>query len=131
MPERAAEAMQAPEDTREELIAKAAGEWTAADGGIAPPGDLGRALGDLPDFLTAYYRLVAVEDLIAAGPTGWPRPRPGTPRSARPPAGPSGRRRPARRRRLADRGQDRHRHRHRRHAVPGRLGDDGAQPARR
>jgi glutamate dehydrogenase len=68
MPERAAEAMQAPEDTREELIAKAAGEWTAADGGIAPPGDLGRALGDLPDFLTAYYRLVAVEDLIAAGP---------------------------------------------------------------
>ncbi len=33
----------------------------------APPGDLGRAVGDLPGFLTAYYRLVAAEDLIAAG----------------------------------------------------------------
>ena len=68
MPERAAEAMQTPDDTREELIAKAAGEWAAADGGSAPPGGLGQAVGDLPGFLTAYYRLVAVEDLIAAGP---------------------------------------------------------------
>src|ERR1700759_3918469 len=67
MPERAAEAMQALDDTREELIAKAAGEW-AANGGTAPPGDVGRAVGDLSGFLTAYYRLVAVEDLIAAGP---------------------------------------------------------------
>jgi glutamate dehydrogenase len=68
MPERAAETVQVPDDTREELIAKAAGEWAAADGGAAPPGDLGRAVGDLPGFLTAYYRLVAPEDLIAAGP---------------------------------------------------------------
>ncbi len=68
MPERAAETRQVPDDTREELIAKAAGEWAAADGGAAPPGDLGRAVGDLPGFLTAYYRLVAAEDLIAAGP---------------------------------------------------------------
>jgi glutamate dehydrogenase len=68
MPERAAETVQVPDDTREELIAKAAGEWAAADGGAAPPGDLGRAVGDLPGFLTAYYRLVAAEDLIAAGP---------------------------------------------------------------
>jgi hypothetical protein len=30
MPERAAEAMQAPEDTREELIAKAAELWASA-----------------------------------------------------------------------------------------------------
>jgi glutamate dehydrogenase len=67
MPERAAEAMQTLDDTREELIAKAAGEW-AANGGAAPPGDVGRAVGDLSGFLTAYYRLVAVEDLIAAGP---------------------------------------------------------------
>ncbi|HEX7163501.1 MAG TPA: NAD-glutamate dehydrogenase [Trebonia sp.] len=69
MPERAAETRQVPDDTREELIAKAAGEWAAADGGAAPPGDLGRAVGDLPGFLTAYYRLVAAEDLIAAGPS--------------------------------------------------------------
>jgi glutamate dehydrogenase len=68
MPERAAETRQVSDDTREELIAKAAGEWAAADGGIAPPGDLGRAVGDLPGFLTAYYRLVAADDLIAAGP---------------------------------------------------------------
>jgi glutamate dehydrogenase len=68
MPERAAETRQVPDDTREELIAKAAGEWAAADGGVAPPGDLGRAVGDLPGFLTAYYRRVAAEDLIAAGP---------------------------------------------------------------
>ena len=31
MPERAAEAMQAPEDTREELIARAAGLWASAN----------------------------------------------------------------------------------------------------
>ena len=68
MPERAAETRQVPDDTREELIAKAAGEWAAADGGAAPPGELGRAVGDLPSFLTAYYRLVTAEDLIAAGP---------------------------------------------------------------
>jgi glutamate dehydrogenase len=69
MPERAAETRQVSDDTREELIAKAAGEWAAADGGTAPPGDLGQAVGDLPGFLTAYYRLVAAEDLIAAGPS--------------------------------------------------------------
>ncbi|HEX9040357.1 MAG TPA: NAD-glutamate dehydrogenase [Trebonia sp.] len=78
MPERAAEAKQAPDDIRDELIAKAAELWThvhsgaaaevAADGGVAPPGDAGRVVGDLPGFLSAYYRLVAVEDLIAAGP---------------------------------------------------------------
>ena len=78
MPERAAEARQAPDDIREELIAKAAELWThvhsgtvaevAADGAVAPPGDAGRVVGDLPGFLSAYYRLVAVEDLIAAGP---------------------------------------------------------------
>jgi glutamate dehydrogenase len=68
MPERAAETRQVPDDTREELIAKAAGEWAAADGGAAPPGELSRAVGDLPGFLTAYYRLVTAEDLIAAGP---------------------------------------------------------------
>jgi hypothetical protein len=54
MPERAAETSQVSDDTREELIAKTAGEWPAANGGVAPPGDLGRAVGDLPGFLTAY-----------------------------------------------------------------------------
>jgi glutamate dehydrogenase len=70
MPERAAETSQVPDDTREELIAKAASEWPADHGGgaTAPPGDLGRAVGDLSSFLTAYYRLVAAEDLVAAGP---------------------------------------------------------------
>jgi glutamate dehydrogenase len=72
MPERAAEAMQnmqAPDDTREELIAKAAGEWTAANGDTAPPGSVAsQAVGDLPGFLTAYYRRVAIEDMMAAGP---------------------------------------------------------------
>jgi glutamate dehydrogenase len=68
MPERAAETSQVSDDTREELIAKTAGEWPAANGGVAPPGDLGRAVGDLPGFLTAYYRFVAADDLIAAGP---------------------------------------------------------------
>jgi glutamate dehydrogenase len=65
MPERAAEAMQAlrlmqaaqaSDDTREELIAKAAGEWPAEG-------------GDQRDFLTAYYYRVPVEDLIVAGPS--------------------------------------------------------------
>jgi glutamate dehydrogenase len=68
MPERAAETSQVLDDTREELLAKTAGEWPAANGGVAPPGDLGRAVGDLPGFLTAYYRFVAADDLIAAGP---------------------------------------------------------------
>ena len=34
MPERAAETRQVPDDTREELIVKAAGEWAAADGAL-------------------------------------------------------------------------------------------------
>jgi glutamate dehydrogenase len=77
MPERAAEAMQTSDDTREELLAKAAALWApghdgaaaeVAPDGAAPPGDLGQAVGDLAGFLAAYYRLVALEDLIAAGP---------------------------------------------------------------
>src|SRR5690242_21677402 len=75
MPERAAEAtqamhaMHASDDTREELTAKAAGEWTAANGDTAPPGSVvSQAVGDLPGFLTAYYRRVAIEDMMAAGP---------------------------------------------------------------
>jgi glutamate dehydrogenase len=78
MPERAAEAKQAmqlmqatlaPDDTRAELIVKAAGEWTAADGDAAPPGSAAsRAVGDLAGFLAAYYWRVAIEDLIVAGP---------------------------------------------------------------
>src|SRR6201992_1589238 len=81
MPESAAETFPVSDDTREELLAKAAALWAtslssadAADGahgpggGTAPPGDRDRAVGDLPGFLAAYYRLVGVEDLIAAGP---------------------------------------------------------------
>ena len=66
MPETAAEARAASDDTRDELLAKAVALWSA--GGIAPPAELSQAVGDLPGFLTAYYRLVAIEDLIAAGP---------------------------------------------------------------
>src|SRR5215472_7870876 len=88
MPERAAEARLALDDTREELLAKAVALWTsvhstaenravqnsagadgAADGDAGPPGDPGLAVGgDLPGFLAAYYRRVAIEDLIVAGP---------------------------------------------------------------
>ena len=38
MPERAAETRQVPDDTREELIAKAAGEWAAAGRGRSAAG---------------------------------------------------------------------------------------------
>ena len=59
-----------------------------------PAGDPGQVVGDLPGFLTAYYRLVAVEDLIAAGPgrlaadggAGTPRSAPAARRAARPSA---------------------------------------------
>ena len=113
MPERAAEARQAPDDIREELIAKAAELWThvhggtaaevAADGGVAPPGDAGRVVGDLPGFLTAYYRLVAPEDLIAAGPVRLAATAARHAALGATAAGPPGRQRPPRARRLADR----------------------------
>jgi glutamate dehydrogenase len=63
MPENADEA-------REALLAEAAALWAAGDGEVAPPGDptVGRAVGDLPGFLTTYYRLAATEDLTIAGP---------------------------------------------------------------
>jgi glutamate dehydrogenase len=65
MPERAAEARQTSDDTREELLAKAAALSAEAPGGTTA---VDQAVGSLPGFLAAYYRLVAVEDLIAAGP---------------------------------------------------------------
>jgi glutamate dehydrogenase len=92
MPERVAEARQAPDDTRDGLIARAAERWAPVrsaaageitpDGGIAPPGDPGHAVsdpgqvpgdssqaaGDPAGFLSAYYRFVTPEDLLAAGP---------------------------------------------------------------
>ena len=86
-------------------------------------------------FLTAYYRRVAAEDLIAAGPErlaetaarhaalGATRPQGRPAVGVRPAQSAPGQRLPHRR-------EHRRRHRQRRHAVPGRLGDDGAQPAR-
>ena len=68
MPEHADEARETSDETRQALLAEAAALWAAADGGVAPPGDPGRAVGDLPGFLAAYYRLAATEDLITAGP---------------------------------------------------------------
>src|SRR3984957_19211785 len=78
MPESADEAMTASDDIRDDttkaLLAKAAALW--ADGGVedgsaAPPGAPGvpgHEVGDRLAFVTAYYRLVAPEDLVAAGP---------------------------------------------------------------
>src|SRR3984957_7889106 len=80
MPESADEAMMASDDIRDDtkaLLAKAAALW--AEGGVeggstAPPGapgapvSPGPEVGDLIAFVTAYYRRVAPEDLIAAGP---------------------------------------------------------------
>src|ERR1700733_2195879 len=80
MPESADEARRASDDIREDalaLLAKAASLW--ADGGVeggstAPPaapgapGAPGQEVGDRIAFVTAYYRRVAPEDLIAAGP---------------------------------------------------------------
>src|ERR1700728_3962078 len=80
MPESADEAMMASDDIREDalaLLAKAASLW--ADGGVeggstAPPAAAGapraprQEVGDRIAFVTAYYRRVAPEDLIAAGP---------------------------------------------------------------
>src|SRR5580693_9865046 len=77
MPESADEAMMASDDIRDDamaLLAKAAALW--ADGGVeggsaTPPGAPdapGHEVGDRIAFVTAYYRRVAPEDLIAAGP---------------------------------------------------------------
>ena len=63
MPENADEA-------RQTVLAEAAALWATGDGEVVPPGDpaLGAAVGDLPGFLDAYYRLAATEDLTTAGP---------------------------------------------------------------
>src|SRR6201987_987869 len=68
MPERADEARETSDDTREALLAEAAALWAAQDSEVGPPGDPGRAIGDLPGFLSAYYRLGATDDLVTAGP---------------------------------------------------------------
>src|ERR1700733_2817130 len=79
MPERADEATRLSDDIRDDtrtaLLVKAAALWAddgpggraGAQGGRAGRGALGTA-DDRLAFLTAYYRLVALEDLIAAGP---------------------------------------------------------------
>ena len=149
MPERADEAMMASDDIRDDTrrrcwrrrphSGRTAG-WKAARPRRpvrrAPP--RARPGGRRPDRLP--------DRVLPAGrPRGPDRGRPGSAgrdgRQARrarrePPAGPPGRRRPPgpverRGRRRPHQRRDRRRHRHRRHAVPGRLGDDGAQPARR
>ena len=73
MPERADEATMLSDDIRDDtrtaLLAKAAALW--ADGGPGRGGAGCGTVGTADDrfaFLTAYYRLVALEDLIAAGP---------------------------------------------------------------
>jgi len=56
------------DDSRQTVLAEAAALWAAGDGEVAPPGDPGRAVGDLPGFLAAYYRLAETDDLTTAGP---------------------------------------------------------------
>ena len=56
------------DDSRQTVLADAAALWAAGDGEVAPPGDPGRAVGDLPGFLAAYYRLAETDDLTTAGP---------------------------------------------------------------
>ena len=56
------------DDSRQTVLAEAAALWAAGDGEVAPPGDPGRAVGDLPGFLDAYYWLAETEDLTTAGP---------------------------------------------------------------
>ena len=56
------------EDSRQTVLAEAAALWAAGDSEVAPPGDPGRAVGDPPGFLAAYYRLAETEDLTTAGP---------------------------------------------------------------
>jgi glutamate dehydrogenase len=59
MPERADEAQVPSDEARNSLLAEAAAEWGDVEGDHAPPD---------PGFLEAYYRLVATEDLVPAGP---------------------------------------------------------------
>ncbi len=67
MPERADGASETSDEAREPLLAEAATLWADPGAGV-PPGDPGQAVGDPPGFLAAYYRFVATDDLIAAGP---------------------------------------------------------------
>jgi glutamate dehydrogenase len=66
MPERVDEARDTSDEATEPLLAEAATLWKA--GAVAPPEEADRAVGDLPGFLGAYYRLVAPEVLAIAGP---------------------------------------------------------------
>ena len=68
MPELADNAMETSDEAREPLLAEAAGLWADPAGVVAPPGDPGKAIGERPAFLAAYYRLVLTEDLLPAGP---------------------------------------------------------------
>jgi len=58
------------DEARQTVLAEAAALWATGNGEVMPPGDpaLGGAVGDVPGFLDAYYRLAATEDLTTAGP---------------------------------------------------------------
>jgi glutamate dehydrogenase len=66
MPERAADASQAPDDIRDGLLAEAT-EIVEQQENPAKE-NLTQAVGDVADFLATYYRFVTPEDLAAAGP---------------------------------------------------------------
>jgi glutamate dehydrogenase len=67
MPDRADEVQQTSDEAKESMLATAMALWAKDDNEVAPPGDPGHAVGDLPDFLQAYYRFVAAEDMTQAG----------------------------------------------------------------
>jgi glutamate dehydrogenase len=58
------------DEVRYGLLSKAAEVWqaSATANGPASENDPGAAVDDIPGFLGAYYRHVAIEDLTAAGP---------------------------------------------------------------
>jgi len=66
MPKLADEARDTADEATEPLFAEAATLW--ADGDVAPPDASGKAVADHLGFLAAYYRLVAPEVLVSAGP---------------------------------------------------------------
>jgi glutamate dehydrogenase len=67
MPELLDEARDTSDEAREPLLAEAAVLWADAAAALARGGDTGAAVGDLPGFLRAYFRLVKTEDLAPAG----------------------------------------------------------------
>ncbi len=68
MPERADEVKDTSDEAMRPLVTEAAKLWGDTDEAVAPPGGSEEAVGDPAAFLSAYYRRLAPEVLIGAGP---------------------------------------------------------------